>query len=943
MINHRDYLELIRGGITAFALFLIIVAIGNFYRFTTSTTDENLFLTPPSRNYVSRSIPTVHASDSGNANARQQAAPDSVAVGDLLIAINNKHVRDAQDFQQILDRSETEAVVKLRLLRSAENKLYNVKVRKTAIPDSFITELPGSVLVYEVTPGGVSDMAGLRAGDFIYRINGETFENANEADVILRGVESGKTILYDVIRQNERIVVPVTLAKFGLPVSLFALFLAGLVYWGTGAFIALNRPRILAARLLGMAFMCFGFFMMVLFAQRDVSFDTFAKIRTATMLAAPMFGLALWTHSKFYFPLEQPDIQARLWFVWGPYALVTASTLVLGGIVWLGIGTAIGQVIFWSSLALLVAHGLVLEFYYRKQRSTQYVKIKRPLTWVAMFSALLVVGIGVYVSKAGANTRQLGLVGFPLLLIPIAYLYSIARYQLLEMNLRVRRNVQYSIVSSVWKILLAVGLIILQLPNLYFDIPNIQFTGTSFVVLEAPPDPRVHHFWERLIIICLALALAYVFWRIGRWGQMGIDRLFNRKEYDISGATRELAEVMATKLGMEELAKGVIEKLARLMQLKRVGVMFFRDEQMCCCQESYGFDGVKWDKLCLRAGGRLIEEIKRFRSESRFSIDYLPQDIKDDYLVAGFRHVIPIRFKNRLVGTFVIGEKRSESPLNLEDLGFLASVAKQASIAIENSFLHEELTEQERMKHELNIARRIQMASLPQTTPQIKGLDIAGVSIPALEVGGDYFDYLNGVSVSEGVTVIVGDVSGKGTSAALYMSKMQGILRSLHAFDLSPRELFIRTNKLLCKDLEKKSFITAIGAFIDTTQQRLVLARAGHLPLFYYNSATAEVVMVTPKGLGLGLKIADKFDSELEERELRYRAGDIFLFVTDGITEAHTSNGGEFGEENLAHLLKQSAALDASTIRDRILEEVKRFAQEELPHDDQTVVVVKAV
>ncbi|MFQ5676492.1 MAG: PP2C family protein-serine/threonine phosphatase [bacterium] len=397
---------------------------------------------------------------------------------------------------------------------------------------------------------------------------------------------------------------------------------------------------------------------------------------------------------------------------------------------------------------------------------------------------------------------------------------------------------------------------------------------------------------------------------------------------------------MATKVGLEELARGIAERLAKVMQLKRVGVMFFRDDGTCC-QEASGFDGRQWGSFCLRSGAALVAEMQKFKSESRFSTDYLSADLKAEFHKYGFRHIIPIRFKNRLVGTFIIGEKLSESPLHLEDLTFLGAVAKQASVSIENAFLYDELTEQERLKHELEIARRIQLASLPQETPQIAGLDIAGSSIPALEVGGDYYDYLNGVSQS--ITVIVGDVSGKGTSAALYMSKIQGILRSLHEFNLTPKELFVRANQLLCRDLEKKSFITAIGTFIDSSKRSLILARAGHLPLFYYHAKSSKVELITPKGLGLGLDRAEVFASELEEKTIAYQPGDVFLLVTDGITEARTAKGGEFGEEKLAGILASNFRAGADEIRDRVLSEVEQFAENTLPHDDQTIVVVKAV
>jgi phosphoserine phosphatase RsbU/P len=267
-------------------------------------------------------------------------------------------------------------------------------------------------------------------------------------------------------------------------------------------------------------------------------------------------------------------------------------------------------------------------------------------------------------------------------------------------------------------------------------------------------------------------------------------------------------------------------------------------------------------------------------------------------------------------------------------------VAKQAAVAIENAFLYEELAEKERMKHELAIARRIQLASLPQNTPTIEGLEIAGASHPALEVGGDYFDYLNGEAGK--ITIIVGDVSGKGTSAALYMSKVQGILRSLNAFKLSPKELFVRTNYLLCNDLEKSSFVTAITGAFEPKIRKLTLARAGHLPLYQYRAASRDVVTITPRGLGLGLEATDIFSSELEEKIIIYQLDDVFVFASDGVTEAENVTGGQFGEENLVRLIAEHSMEDANNILSQILQAIQTFANGGEQHDDQTLVIVKA-
>jgi serine phosphatase RsbU (regulator of sigma subunit) len=262
-------------------------------------------------------------------------------------------------------------------------------------------------------------------------------------------------------------------------------------------------------------------------------------------------------------------------------------------------------------------------------------------------------------------------------------------------------------------------------------------------------------------------------------------------------------------------------------------------------------------------------------------------------------------------------------------------------MAMENAFLYEELAEKERMKHELAIARRIQLASLPQKTPVVKGLEIAGSSLPALEVGGDFFDYLNGST--DHLTVVVGDVSGKGTSAALYMSKVQGILRSLHGFGLSPADLFIRANRLLCGDMEKSSFVTAVGAAFAPQEQSFVLARAGHLPLYHFLAAEKRVVAITPRGLGLGLNNAGVFSSEIEEKVVRYGPGDVMLFVTDGVTEAHNRAGDLFGEDRLVDILSGRAGENAGAIRDAIIGELAAFSNGAVQHDDETIVVIKGL
>jgi serine phosphatase RsbU (regulator of sigma subunit) len=358
---------------------------------------------------------------------------------------------------------------------------------------------------------------------------------------------------------------------------------------------------------------------------------------------------------------------------------------------------------------------------------------------------------------------------------------------------------------------------------------------------------------------------------------------------------------------------------------------------VCCCNQAQGVRPEPWRNACELADARFADAVQKFAGE--FRVEYLPDGIKERLVAAEFQFVIPIRSKERLIGVLLLGEKLSESPFTEGEMEFLAAAARQASVAIENAFLYEELAETERMKHELQIARRIQLASLPQSTPLLADLELAGVSLPAREVGGDFFDFL--AAGKNRVTVVVGDVSGKGTSAALYMAKVQGILRSLQSFNLPPSEMFARANTLLRSDLERNSFVTAVSAAFDADTGRLVLARAGHLPVYKLDAAAGEVVRLAPRGLGLGLEDDGKFSSRIEERAVTMQRGDLFLFVTDGVTETRNQAGEEFGEERLKAFLRRVAALGAPEVRDALVEEMETFCAGREADDDRTIVVVR--
>jgi sigma-B regulation protein RsbU (phosphoserine phosphatase) len=287
------------------------------------------------------------------------------------------------------------------------------------------------------------------------------------------------------------------------------------------------------------------------------------------------------------------------------------------------------------------------------------------------------------------------------------------------------------------------------------------------------------------------------------------------------------------------------------------------------------------------------------------------------------------------------GDFRHQIPVRSRDqLGELADSFNVMARGIED--LLREQSEKQRLEEELRIARQIQMSLLPRDSVCVPGLEVAGACLPAAEVGGDYYDLLPLAPSRLGV--LVADVSGKGTSAALYMAELKGLVLSLSRIHESPHRLLSEANRILAATMDVRSFITMTYAVVDVEARVMRFARAGHNPLLRVPAAEGRAQVLSPPGMGLGMDRGDRFDALLEEMEVPLLAGDLFLFFTDGLSEAMDSGGALFGEERLAGLLQQAPAATApEAVKEEVLGEVKRFVGDAPQHDDMTMVVLRVV
>lgn len=207
------------------------------------------------------------------------------------------------------------------------------------------------------------------------------------------------------------------------------------------------------------------------------------------------------------------------------------------------------------------------------------------------------------------------------------------------------------------------------------------------------------------------------------------------------------------------------------------------------------------------------------------------------------------------------------------------------------------------------------------------------------EVGGDYYDFFK--TAAHKTAVIIGDVSGKGTSASFNMSQMKGVFHSLVQFDLDSKSFFTKANHALSHCLEKTSFITAAYYIINSQEKSISFSRAGHCPGLFYCKKEKKAEYFHNKGMGLGIVRNDSFEEFIDINKIHYSSGDILFLYTDGIIEATNSEGEEFGYDRLSSYLEGNSEKNPKEIQDGLIKYLYDFIGSENLEDDYTALIIR--
>ena len=763
---------------------------------------------------------------------------------------------------------------------------------------------------------------GLRYPDKILTANGKAVSSMKELEAILDTVQHGQSIHYRVEREGRIFETWIAKMQFSLP-DLFiifgALMIAGIAFLLIGLIVFIMKPGTKVSWIFLIACVFLSMWSITIF---DMQSTHYGFIRF--YLLASVFFPAAFIHFSFYFPeprrfvLNHPGIQ------YWPYIVALAITVPMEVIY-----PESGFAVFYS-LALvymIVAALLLLEpvtfAYFRptsvlaRQRAKIVLlgaAIAFPIPAIAYFSQLF---FGSFLGLR-IQTNFLALI---LLCFPASIAYAVARHNLFDVDVYIKRAVGYVIMTAI--IVGAYALV-----SVSFNLLVGQYQ-----VAQSKAFP-----------ILFTLGVILVFNPLRNRVQVFVDRIFFRKEYDYGGIIEKIGAAITSLLDLGQVLKSLTGAFVEDMFVNTACVVLLNPAaaeyrvQFAEGERKTDIEGKVFnrDKPLMK----MLEEQKKVITKYDVLEDPKYSDISSecvtDFEALNASLVVPLVFKDRVIGMLSMGEKKSGKFFNREDIDLMHALANQGAVAIENASSSRRTWRNRAMEEELNIARDLQMSMLPASCPQIKGFEIAATCVPAREVGGDFFDFVT--MGEEKLCFLVGDVTGKSVSGALVMSAARSVFRMLSEEHLTVGDIMVRANRRTKMDIKSGMFVALLYVVLDSNQRMLSLCSAGQTQPVHYSAQKGKAVLVQTEGDTFPLGILDEAD--YKETRVQLELGDKVVFYTDGIVEAMDKEKEIFGFERLQKLVEESQTINAEALLQNIMDGVNQFVGEAPQHDDLTAIVV---
>ncbi|NUN09927.1 MAG: SpoIIE family protein phosphatase [Ignavibacteriaceae bacterium] len=789
------------------------------------------------------------------------------------------------------------------------------------------------LVITQIKKGGVTDQGGIKDGDILLKINGNELESDLHAQGILNSMREGDSARYTISRggvmMDKYIKIKKLVNYYNVSVTLLAL-----IWLLVGFVVKMSKPDGLTQRLfyrIGAGY-CVNVSVLL--------FNPFGSTLPTTFLAG--MYVVLWVyvtnfipsfilHFFSVFPTEFKFSKKKyfLFLVYGiPFVLSTIA-LVRGFFTF----AETGIIDFRTPFNIVMNAGLpfsyiialfflILGLKYNKDKSR-----KKALVIILASYILGTLGIAfvtIVAPRIGDiiyNTPEYYTPIILMILLPLSFGYSIFRYNLMDVSDVVKNTVTY-------------GFATILLAALYLGVVY----GLGQAVGGVMPDE-----YRNISALVAFILFGVIFQSYREKIQESLTRRFYPEQHEARRILIEFSNNLSNIIGYKNIISSLESVFISTLKVKVFGICLMQQENFCNCESStgfkFGFDRIDYHESSFQ---NFVAD-KKLR-KAQIAIEGADFDSVFPNYAAKFREngiftIIPMMSNDQLLGFLLFGLKRSGSKFGGSDLDLLVAVSNQTSAAIENARLYAAEADRMNIEKELELARKIQQSLLPNNFPKIEGLEIFGQMRPAKQVGGDYFDVIH--RDGNKLYVIVGDVSGKGLAASLYMTKIQTMLQFACESGESPVKILTDINPKIYQMLDKHSFITISLGLFDMNEKVLHYCRAGHLPLIVSENGRAFEVKGT--GIALGIEHGKIFNSVINEEKIELKSEQVFLFYSDGITEAMNSSHEMFETEKLLSIVQENKKLPASEITGKIIAEVDNFRHGFQQNDDMTLVAVKVI
>ncbi|MBN1994221.1 MAG: SpoIIE family protein phosphatase [Anaerolineae bacterium] len=773
-----------------------------------------------------------------------------------------------------------------------------------------VREEPIQVLgIASIEPGG------LRQGDVILAIQDHDLDwwldqRWRTLPGIIQRLNHSRPITEITVGRNgetQPLLVPLGRSPLGPPGRQFLIhFVVGAAFLIAGWVILKARGRDLVGRVAALVML-----LMALIEQNEIPPVLGAELGWSLLwLFIPLRLLTRWfTYSYvlvFSFSFPQPKAWLKRW----PY--VTLPLHLLNPVVTLAVIMSVDGNLHhchtvaypWSkaiySVYLLLACAVLVHTYF----TTRGVVPKNQLRWIAWGAVMAtlpnVLLMDLPYLLFGLRLLPQEISSLLLLFVPFSVAVAILRYRLWNIELIIKASLVYAALTIV------LGIVYLALVFTF-----VGLLGQSSVVASGTGNASV--------FFVSALVVAFLFTPLRDYVQRFIDRLFYRNKLNYAAILAQLSRDLATSLLLNDWLQLLTQTIPTRLNLKSGRVIL----DALPPQNSPEYHRLKQGRLVWLHGSG---------SERLYPspLHRLQQ--------AGMWCCAPLLSGDKLVGLYGLGPKRSGEYYQREEINLIETLARQAGVSLENAQLHEKLATQARAQRDLEIARRIQLSLLPAADPVLAGVEIVGFSMPAEEVGGDFYHYLK--FDDRRVGIAVGDVSGKGVSAALFMAVTVSSLQAKSPHHLRAPELLAEMNRLLHAQL-KGGVNTALLYTIIQHQPGQGLnfsaSNAGLISPLLRRQGDCQYIDVS--GLPLGVLAEVKYRAY----QFDLQPGDLILLCSDGVVEAMNPRREMFGFERLEQFMAGCDGLPAAEVVLQLKNAVTAFVGGAKQHDDMTMVVLRVM